>query len=255
MTDLEMMKRARLYLDKLSNGINPLDDTEIPDGDIVNNVRISRCLFYVSGVLQRTIAREERGGKKGAEKIPFAMTDEERTGFAFSAQPVSASELAKRLNDAAKTKNMKRMTYAYITSWLVETGLLTAVRLSDGKEVRRPTPDGNNVGITEEQRTGQNGAYMVTVYDETAQRFILDHLDDITGWEKNCAAMQGLPWTQEQDAKLEEWYRQGLPANEAARMLKRNVSAVQSRIKKLGLRKSGGLQTDQTGAERSPGSA
>lgn len=255
MTELEMMKRARLYLDKLSNGINPLDDTEIPDGDIVNNVRISRCLFYVSGVLQRTIEREERGGKRGAEKIPFFMTAEERTGFAFSAQPVSASELAERLNDAAKTKNMKRMTYSHITSWLVETGLLTAVRLPDGKEVRRPTPAGNDAGITEDHRTGRNGAYTVTVYDETAQRFIVDHIDLITGWEKNRVAMQNLPWTQEQDAKLEEWYRQGLPANEIARMLRRNVSAVQSRIKRLGLRKSAGLQTDQTGAERSSGSA
>ena len=29
MTNLEVMKRAKTYMDKLSNGINPLDDTTI----------------------------------------------------------------------------------------------------------------------------------------------------------------------------------------------------------------------------------
>lgn len=29
MTNLEVMKRAKTYMDKLANGINPLDDTTI----------------------------------------------------------------------------------------------------------------------------------------------------------------------------------------------------------------------------------
>ena len=52
MTDLEMIQRAKIYTDKLANGINPLDNTIIPENDIINNVKISRCLFYISDVLR-----------------------------------------------------------------------------------------------------------------------------------------------------------------------------------------------------------
>ena len=59
MTELEKIEYAKGFMDKLANGINPLDGTPIPDGDIVNNVRLSRCFFYVSDILRRVI---ENGG-------------------------------------------------------------------------------------------------------------------------------------------------------------------------------------------------
>ena len=48
MTDLETIKRAKLYMEKLANGIDPITDKEAPEDDIINNVRLSRCFFYVS---------------------------------------------------------------------------------------------------------------------------------------------------------------------------------------------------------------
>ena len=45
MTELEIMQHAKDYLDKLAKGIDPLTGREVPEGEIINNVRISRCLF------------------------------------------------------------------------------------------------------------------------------------------------------------------------------------------------------------------
>ena len=56
MTDHEILCRAKTYIDKLANGIDPLTDEPVRENDIVNNVRISRCLFYVSGVLDKVIS-------------------------------------------------------------------------------------------------------------------------------------------------------------------------------------------------------
>ena len=42
MTELEKIERAKMYMDKLANGINPIDDTMAPDDDLINNVRLSR---------------------------------------------------------------------------------------------------------------------------------------------------------------------------------------------------------------------
>ena len=51
MNDRNKSTVAKDWVLKLANGINPLDGSIIPDGDIVNNVHISRCLFYVSELL------------------------------------------------------------------------------------------------------------------------------------------------------------------------------------------------------------
>ena len=44
MTELEKIEYAKSFIDKLANGINPLDDSPIPDNDIANNVRLCRLL-------------------------------------------------------------------------------------------------------------------------------------------------------------------------------------------------------------------
>ena len=65
MTELEMIDRARMYVQKLANGVNPTDGSEVPDGDVVNDVRISRCLFFVADVLRQVL---ENGGAAPAPK-------------------------------------------------------------------------------------------------------------------------------------------------------------------------------------------
>ena len=42
------------WIKKLANGINPIDGSYLADNDIVNNVHISRCLFYVAELLEET---------------------------------------------------------------------------------------------------------------------------------------------------------------------------------------------------------
>ena len=103
MTELEKIERAKMYMDKLANGINPIDDTIAPDDDLINNVRLSRCFFFVSDVLRQVI---ENGGTKLAankkpKKIPLEIPIEKRSQFAYSEVPIPASEIAKRINALA----------------------------------------------------------------------------------------------------------------------------------------------------------
>ena len=65
MTELEKIAYAQTFIEKLANGINPLDDTPIPEGDIANNVRLSRCFFFVSDVLKKVC---DNGGIGRVEK-------------------------------------------------------------------------------------------------------------------------------------------------------------------------------------------
>lgn len=109
MIELETLERAKMYMEKLANGINPIDGSVIPDEDIVNNVRLSRCFFYVSDVLRQVI---ENGGvtpQKKTKKEPFSLTVEQRETFDFSAVSIPISEISKRINTLSTNENMSTL--------------------------------------------------------------------------------------------------------------------------------------------------
>ena len=81
MTELEKIERAKMYMDKLANGINPIDDSVVPDEDIVNNVRLSRCFFFVSDVLRQIIEHSGIESEKKAKKLPLENIKRTLTEF------------------------------------------------------------------------------------------------------------------------------------------------------------------------------
>lgn len=235
MTELEMINRAKTYIDKLANGVNPLTDEPVSENDIVNNVRISRCFFYISDLLRRFAEGGFPEAAKKGKKQPFIITEEQRKRFEFSETPISVSEIARRFNAAVNTEGAVQMRYSGITFWLIESGLLSVDRREDGREVKLPTAAGTELGISQEVRSGANGSYTVVVYNENAQRYIVDNIDAILEAEKLRFKMQGMPWSQAEDEFLEEQAARGIPVYDIALALKRNISSVRARTKKLGL--------------------
>lgn len=177
-TELEIMAHAKGYLDKLANGINPLTDEQLPENDIVNQVRISRCLFYVSDVLRQVI---ERGGlqKRKAKQTPFCLSADQLKKFELFGSPVPISAITERLNALIKDDDMKKISHRNITNWLENEGYLIQFRDSQGKLKRRPTEQGRLLGIFTEDRVGMHGAYTVVLYPQQAQQFVLDHLSQV----------------------------------------------------------------------------
>ena len=235
MTELETLERAKMYLEKLANGINPIDGSVIPDGDIVNHVRISRCFFYVSDVLRQVI---ENGGVTAQErdrKAPFSLTLGQREAFEFSAIPIPISEIAKRINALSPNENMATLPYSAIRDWLMSLGMLDYALDGNGKKAVRPTPQGESIGIGLEARNGPNGPYFVVVYSLAAQHFILDNLDAIIDYSSAKTENQGQPWAPEHDRCLLDLHHKGVPVQEIAVTLKRGSGAVRSRLKKLGI--------------------
>ena len=179
MTELETMQRAKMYLDKLSQGIDPITGSEVPAGDLLNNVRICRCLHYVSGVLEQVIANGGVVGKR--EGTPFVIDRRKMAGIRLTQNPVSLTEFTGNIVAGMGDPNMKRPSPKAITGWLTEKGLMELTTDPEGKQRRLPTEAGIRAGLSTAQRTGQNGAYLAVYYDANIQRLILDHLEEILG--------------------------------------------------------------------------
>lgn len=180
MADVEKLRKVKQCIDSLAEGLNPFTGQPLPEEDIVNDVRVSRSLFLASAFLQEQI--QETTAKKTGKKQAFRLSLAERERVAFSAQPISASELARRMNDVADTEDCKKISYRQITDWLVEVGMLKLVENTTGTQRRRPTDSGEKPGISVDNRVGQHGPYQVVLYSEDAQRFIVDNVDAIVAF-------------------------------------------------------------------------
>lgn len=179
MTEAETMQRAKMYIDKLAKGINPLDDSVIPEGDIINNVRLSRCLFYVSDILGKVIENGGINPPKKPKKKSFNISFEQIQRFQFSDAGMQISKIAEMINALVNNPDMKKLTHGNITQWLVSIDMLRIEKTSDGHNSKRPTDSGREIGIYTEEKTGVNGPYTAVVYNRTAQQFIVDNIDAI----------------------------------------------------------------------------
>lgn len=179
MTEQEKLQRAKHYIDSLANGLNPLNGMPIPEQEVVNQIRISRCLFYVSEILRQQIEDHEKKPTEGKEKVPFHITEEELLRYVPSRTPIPASEISNRVNEILAGKGMRKVSYRKITTWLVAVGLMEEEEMTAGKYRKTPSASGIAMGITTEIRTGARGEYPCVVYDENAQEFILQNLNEI----------------------------------------------------------------------------
>ena len=175
MTELETMQRAKMYMDKLARGIDPITDQEMPEDSVLNQVRLARCFYYVSDVLGKVIAN---GGNVGSasKTQPFAITPEQLAMVQLSREPVTVSWLVDSLTRVVNNPDMRRLNATVITNWLLQQGFLEKRTTPEGKSTRIPTPSGQAIGLTSETRQGREGEYQMVFYDINAQRFVLDHL-------------------------------------------------------------------------------
>ena len=51
MTEKEEISYAKSVIESLARGVNPFSGEMIPDDEVINNVKISRCFFYVVDLL------------------------------------------------------------------------------------------------------------------------------------------------------------------------------------------------------------
>lgn len=180
MTELDTVKRAKMYMEKLAMGIDPLTDKPIPVGEVATAPRMRKCFQYVAGLLEQIA---DNGGIVGEDRkgnIPPIWTAEVLAKYVFPDVPLTMTEIVKQLNAVAGMSFYTKLSYRNVVQWLVTIGALEIVERSDGKHTHVPTEQGITLGIQTQNRVGRNGrVYSNVVYNEEAQRFLLDNMETI----------------------------------------------------------------------------
>ena len=177
MTELETVKRAKMYMDKLAQGIDPITDCELPYDSALNNVRLARCFFYVSDILRQVI---DNGGQVGAvKKTDFVITAAQLANVKPKSTPIRITEFAELLTKYVDPLHVKKLSATKLTNWLIYKGFLVKETMPDGRSRRVPTPAGRALGMTTQMRQTRDGEYLAVYYDVNAQQFLLDNLHGI----------------------------------------------------------------------------
>jgi|AGTN01.1.fsa_nt_gi hypothetical protein len=178
MTELDVLKRAETYIKKLAKGINPLTDEEVREDTVVNEVRLSRCFFYIGEVLEKLI---KSGGEIGsAKKAKPKRTEEIKIDedfikkYSFKSRPVSLSVILQALNSINPA--MKKIKFKDVSQILYDKGILVDNPVSS-RPKRVASDSAAGFGIYNEQKiSATRGEYTAVLYNEEGQRKLLEML-------------------------------------------------------------------------------
>lgn len=180
--NLELLKHAKDYIEKMANGINPLTGDSIPDSELINNIRISRCLFYVNSVLDEVLRNDGVQNKK-TKKIPFNLTKDEVNKYKYQHEDLPISKVVQGINELKQNEDMSNLKITDVSKWLISIGLLEEYEVNS-KRRKRPTENGKNLGIYLEHRIGKYGEYYAVLYKREAQEFIIDNFSSLMDFIK-----------------------------------------------------------------------
>ena len=179
MTQLQLMEHAKEYITSLSQGVNPLNNEALNEDEVIANIRVSKCLSYISDLLGEIIENEGNiDGRFLKGKTPFYITYEQRKRlidfFRNSDEIMEKKDIAQKVNEIAAENNCAKFAATWFIAYLANLGFLTG-NISSLNTI--PTSQGKEMGIN------KRGKYWL-MFKPEAQRFIAEHIFDIVDFSK-----------------------------------------------------------------------
>ncbi len=188
MTELQKITYTKTFIDKLACGVDPTNDAPISETEVACNPRISKCLLYVSELLDKFIKNPSlvEDLSKNAE---WVVTPEVVSRINCTLVRVGLSAIASNIDEALNSS--QKFTSTMLANWLVEQGYLVRIATSNFASIRRPSPKGLEIGIVFEDEATDSGKIRQRVkYTLQAQQFIKSHLTEIVEFAKTDAGLQ-----------------------------------------------------------------
>ena len=172
-------------LELLAHGIDPKSHEHVGEDSILSSKYNQRLLQSTISVLDVLIKiRCDPDNRDRRRKYNFYIDDSKKARIPISNDAISISKLAYYINAEIDTSCMKKLKASTITDWLCRNKYLVKKENDNGSLSKITAFKGTEIGIktvTKLNRAGQS--YKVNLYSEAAQKFIIEHLDEIVADE------------------------------------------------------------------------
>ena len=174
------LKKSKDYIDKLVEGINPVNGKPISTREVIYDYKVSRQLEFLSEYVKNEIKRLENNEKakkedEDDELMEFELTDTELKKIELSEKPISLADICNMLNHLRPSSKMRKLKSISAIEVLNAFGMIDRVR----RKII-PTEQGTALGIQFKEFQSNGATLTKVLYSKEAQQFVIDHLKEIT---------------------------------------------------------------------------
>jgi len=177
--DINKLNKAKIVLEKMANGIDPVDGSKIDEKSFLNDPRIIRCLFYVNEILQMTIDGDLENRNTDRKKLPFVITDEEKSQVKFPEGNIGVNAFSQYINRVISPHRSKKLNGTELNRQLKKMGILGEQENEQGKKKTIVPEESVQYGIHTELSNYNGVEYEKVVFDSNGVRFLLENLEKI----------------------------------------------------------------------------
>ena len=176
--DIKKLETAIVYLQRISDGNNPINN--MPVNYILNNPNVIRCMFFVKEVLEEVKRNGGYIGKKVKKRDKMEFPIEVLQEYAYK-EDKAITKFVAQINEWVDEAIYKKLNYKIITQWLKLNEFLQEEYSEEfDKTITLPTEKGIQIGIRAERRSSSKGIeYMLVIYNKQAQEYIVQNLEKI----------------------------------------------------------------------------
>ena len=178
--DMKKLETAIIYLQRISDGNNPINNMPADEDSVLNNPNVIRCMFFVKEVLEEVRRNGGYIGKKVRKSDMFEFPVKVLDEFSYK-EDKAITKFVGQINELVDENVYKKLNYKVITQWLKLNGFLQEEYSQEiNKTITMPTEKGIQIGIRAEKRNSSRGVeYMLVLYDRQAHEYIVQNMEKI----------------------------------------------------------------------------
>ncbi len=185
--DTQRLETAVLYLQRMIEGRNPVNNMPVDEDSVIRNPNVERCMLFVKEVLeeiQRNDGYIGRRPRKNKDDRKQDYPTEVLASFRYT-EDKSITKLVEQFNELTDMTVYKKLTYEPFTSWLKKNGFLAEeFSEEEGKKATVVSDKGRGIGIKSKIRKNSFGEeYNYIIYGKEAQELLALNIDKILGKE------------------------------------------------------------------------
>lgn len=172
--DMNKLDKAIIYVDRIANGVNPVNNSLVVNDSVLNDPNVIRCMYFIKEILKEV--KENGGviGKNNLSNIPFDVNLLNK--FVYI-EDKSITNVIKQINEYIDNSNMKKIKSKVVLDWLKDNDYISNKKDDEtGLTGSIVTEKGKMVGIYNEVRSFNGREYIATIYNKQGQEFIIDIL-------------------------------------------------------------------------------
>ena len=180
--DMKKLETAIIYLKRIAEGNNPINNLPADEDSVLNNPNVVRCMFFVKEVLEEVKRNNGYiGGRtRKSRKLDFPI--EKLKEFSYK-EDKAISRLVEQINEPLDKDVFQKLSYKMVVQWLKQNDFLKEEYSQElQKNVTMPTEKGVKFGIYAERRVNSRGVeYARVMYNQQAQTYIIQNMEYILG--------------------------------------------------------------------------